>query len=90
MGESEIGYRGSKSVISETITVKEQRVNGSWHVLTCLRCTLTGFERNCRIKILSNRINQNIRYTSTLGIVKQQQQGGVNPWFVTGELRELR
>lgn len=31
MNESEMDYRGSKSVIYENITVKEQRVDGSWH-----------------------------------------------------------
>ena len=31
MIESEMGYRGSKSVIRKNITVKEQRVDGSWH-----------------------------------------------------------
>lgn len=28
--EKNVGYRGSKSVISKNIAVKEQRVNGSW------------------------------------------------------------
>ena len=31
MSESEMGYRGSKSVICNNIAVKEQRVDGSWH-----------------------------------------------------------
>ena len=31
MSENEMGNRGSKSVICKSITVKEQRVDGSWH-----------------------------------------------------------
>ena len=31
MIEREMGYRGSKSVLCESILVKEQRVDGSWH-----------------------------------------------------------
>lgn len=31
MNESEMGYRGSKSVVYENTAVKEQRVDGSWH-----------------------------------------------------------
>jgi len=54
MIESEMGDRGSKSVYT---TVKEQRVDGSWYGNACLRCTLTDFERNNRIKNLSNQIN---------------------------------
>ena len=51
--EKNMGNRGSKSGILVNITVKEQRVNGSWHdnLLLCLRCTLTGFERNYLVKI---------------------------------------
>ena len=51
-----MGYRGSKSIISKGIVVKEQRVNGSCCRNSLqLRCTLTGFERNHQIKILSNQ-----------------------------------
>lgn len=48
MSENEIDNRGSKSVILKNITVKEQRVNGSWCInhLMHLRCTLVNFERN--------------------------------------------
>ena len=53
----EIDNRGSKSKVSSNTFVKEQRADGSWQVkfnqallssrcLTCLRCTLMGFERN--------------------------------------------
>jgi len=56
--EKNVGNRGSKSVIYQGIAVKEQRVYGSWCGginLPHLRCTLTGFERNYQIKILSNQ-----------------------------------
>ena len=55
--EKEVGYRGSKSSISKSIVVKEQRVDGSCCINSIqLRCTLTGFARNYQIKILSNQI----------------------------------
>ena len=60
MNESEMGYRGSKSVLKSN-AVKEQRVDGSWNVLaksksnTFLRCTLMGFERNYPFKIPTNQ-----------------------------------
>ena len=54
--------RGSKSVtfLLNSITVKEQRVNGSCCgvYIPQLRYTLAGFERNCQVKILSNQINR--------------------------------
>jgi hypothetical protein len=58
MKETEMGYRGSKSV---STTVKEQRVDGSWDVMNkntiqSLRCTLMGFERNYPNKIPSNQL----------------------------------
>ena len=61
MTENEMGYRGSKSV--KTLTVKEQRVDGSWFLNRLiilnrsLRCTLMGFERNYQVGISSNQIN---------------------------------
>lgn len=60
MIEKEMGYRGSKSVVKlerRETAVKEQRVDGSWCVKSIhLRCTLTGFERNYQVKILSKQI----------------------------------
>jgi hypothetical protein len=59
--ESEIGYRGSKSTFLKYVE-KEQRVDGSYTItlLRCislvLRCTLTGFERNYQIRILSKQL----------------------------------
>jgi len=63
MIEREMDNRGSKPVASST--VKEQRVDGHWYGfnLPYLRYTLTGFERNYQIKILSNQI-QTRSYTS--------------------------
>jgi hypothetical protein len=41
MNESEMDHRGSKSVLHETNTVKEQRVDGSSIIkLIIVRCTL--------------------------------------------------
>jgi len=63
--EKNVGNRGSKSVILNNIAVKEQRVYGSRYgnILPCLRCTLTGFERNYQLKILSNQIIQRRLYS---------------------------
>ena len=58
MKETEIGNRGSKSIISKNIVVKEQRVNGNMFSvlkMSNIRCTLMGFERNYQIGILSNQ-----------------------------------
>nr|YP_009072397.1 LAGLIDADG endonuclease [Sclerotinia borealis]AHX83037.1 LAGLIDADG endonuclease [Sclerotinia borealis] len=52
--ESKVDYRGSKIVILNSITVKEQRVDGSSSIkphLIDLRCTLGGFERNRGVKL---------------------------------------
>ena len=62
MSENKMGNRGSKSEITElstvkTISVKEQRVDGSCFGITPkLRCTLMGFERYSQISIPSNQI----------------------------------
>lgn len=54
--EKIMGNRGSKS--DNIISVKEQRVDGSWcgNTLPHLRCTLAGFESNYKGKILSKLI----------------------------------
>ena len=60
MNESEMGYRGSKSVLILRDTVKEQRVDGSYCIklkLMQLRCTLMVFERNYQVKIHTNQLN---------------------------------
>ena len=55
--ENKIGNCGSKSV---ALTVKEQRVDGSWgiekYIPMPLRCTLMGFERNYQIRNLSKQL----------------------------------
>ena len=78
--ERAIDNHGSKSVICETITVKEQRVNGSWCGISLphLRCTLTGFERNYRNKILTSQlVNKRDYSTNNRGLI-------INPNFLTG------
>jgi hypothetical protein len=54
MRETEMGYRGSKSGIS----VKEQRVDGSWFINTVinLRCTLIETNSVLYLTILPNQI----------------------------------
>lgn len=91
--------------------VKEQRVNGSWCIkkpLMHLRCTwpsghlaaqapasLTGFERNYRIKILSNQIRfsllRSAREFSSKSLqssiknpVLEVKSCTLHPWFITG------
>jgi NADH:ubiquinone oxidoreductase subunit 4 (subunit M) len=58
MNENEMEYRGSKSGIIK-MSVKEQRVDGSWFLTKKLainlRCTLMGFERNYQVKIPSKQ-----------------------------------
>ena len=89
--ERNVGNRGSKSVIfasHESITVKEQRVNGSWCGINLphLRCTLMGFERNYQVKIPSNQIIQRQLYSTVSNLdntVSKLPQ--VNePWFISG------
>lgn len=98
--ESIIGYRGSKSVIYrptndvENITVKEQRVNDSWYNLLYLRCTLAGFERNNKVKILSNLINyitlfsqhkaEKVKTFQVRNYSNLPSTLNLNPWYVTG------
>ena len=101
-----MGNRGSKSIvldasnpfkgtIEESTIVKEQRVYGSWRsdYTTCLRYTLTGFERNSQVRVPSNQINiYTIRYY-TSKVVQQCFEAcaekshlgiAMNPWFITG------
>jgi len=85
MMETEMDNRGSKSEIQypqpNIISVKEQRVDGSWSKknLKCLllRCTLMDFERNYHVKILSKQWNN--RKYSTLN-----NHPKIHPWFLTG------
>ncbi len=92
MKETEMGYRGSKSIILENIIVKEQRVDGSCIGNLCiinkypmLRCTLTGFEKNYRIRVLSKELHKKeIRYYSTLDNSLEGDNSYIDPWFLTG------
>ena len=82
MIENEMGYRGSKSIVSQNTIVKEQRVDGSYieyfnkKKLSMLRYTLVGFERSYLTKNPSNFINLK-RNFSTL-------ESKLNPFYVTG------
>jgi len=83
-----IGNRVSKSVGLNYLTVKEQRVYGSYmgNYLPLLRCTLKGFERNYQIGILTNQINRQVRFNS-YHVVQSSQTSlfeSINPWFITG------
>nr|ATI20529.1 hypothetical protein [Juglanconis juglandina] len=82
-----MGYRGSKPVMLDSTTVKEQRVDGSYTgpipVLRCTRFTLfaryanlMGFERNYQVKIPAKVFLR--KNYSTLSNLK------LNPWFITG------
>jgi hypothetical protein len=63
-----MGYRGSKSEFKtpqpNEISVKEQRVDGSWLLIKLavlvrsLRYTLMGFKRSYLVKIPSNQLNR--------------------------------
>ena len=85
MSENEMGNRGSKSNIGNTIFVKEQRVNGSWcdkRILSDLRCTLLGFERSYQVKIPSNQIIQK-QFHSTVSSLENNILP-LDPWFISG------
>ena len=80
---------GSKSVIYKNLTVKEQRVYGSWCGVNLphLRCTLMGFERNYQTGIPSNYINTHRYFSSLLTqsvIINSANNFKINPWFITG------
>ena len=84
MIEKEMAYRGSKSKF--LYFVKEQRVDGSWqsfYLKNCLRCTLTGLERDYQVRIPSKQTVISRLYTTShkpLIINKSN----LNHWFVTG------
>ena len=62
ISKNKIDNHGSKfTIIKVNIVLKEQRVNDSWYGINLpyLRYTLTGFERNYQIRILSNQIKKN-------------------------------
>ena len=87
--EKNVGNRGSKSVIRENITVKEQRVYGSWCGINLpyLRCTLMGFERNSQNKILTTQlVNKRSYSTSSINDVRGDNNHDliIDPHFLTG------
>jgi len=95
MSENEMGYRGSKSDVS-LISVKEQRVDGSWplfikanpkNIKRSLRCTLMGFERSCRnFGLFSNIIESSqIKIPTKVLLSKNYSTLSIlDPWFLTG------
>lgn len=74
--ERRIGNCGSKSAL---LSVKEQRVNGSYTRFFVLKYTLMGFERNYPFRIPSNQINKINNYSTLVSNSKN-----LNPFFVTG------
>jgi len=90
-GKSGISRRVNKEAGKVMLSVKEQRVNGSWHgvVPSKVRCTLIGFSLNYRVKILTkgNQITYKSHYgRSYTSIVSQDLITNLtmNPWFATG------
>ena len=88
INESEMGYRGSKSVLLNS-TVKEQRVDGSYFGFNPkLRCTLMNFERISRVKFPSKQLN--VRNFSSpccpygRDAFSSNSSAIINPWFWTG------
>ena len=90
MKETEMDYRGSKSVVTKGTIVKEQRADGGWHgwwLSPWSRCTLMCFERNYQVKIPSNQIINKFRSYTNITIqqcLTQNLTQRMNPWFVTG------
>lgn len=95
--ETEMDNRGSKSseILRNTSNVKEQRVDGSYGRINSipLRYTLMVFERNSRLKILSNNIQNNKKF-STINLPSINNKIDLptpkivpisfNPWYLTG------
>lgn len=89
IAETIIGYRGSKSIVLPewNTVVKEQRVYGNLHGFRtpCIRYTLTDFERNYQVKILSNQIINKARWYSSIPISNNRKQDlTLDPWFLSG------
>jgi hypothetical protein len=72
--ETVMGNRVSKSVGLNNLTVKEQRVYGSYmgNNLPVLRCTLMGCESGFQIGILSKQINRQVRFNSSRVVQSSQ------------------
>jgi len=78
--EKKMGNRGSKSELN-LVSVKEQRVDGSWciGIKMHLRCTLMGGKSRYPIKYPSKQLNN--RFFSTLINLPVSK---LNSWFITG------
>lgn len=85
MIEREMDNRGSKSVLYNNITVKEQRVYGNYFGLVNprLRCILMGLERDFQIKyyVLSSTTRVNV----VMGRVSNQINRSVSYSTLTTE-----
>lgn len=94
MMETEVGYRGSKSAMCESVVVKEQRIDGSYidmrttkpkkNTYPMLRCVLMGLGRDYPCRSPSNSLN---RYYSTSKIptdTSQILESKLDPNFVSG------
>jgi len=90
MIESEMGYRGSKSIVCENTVVKEQRVDGSCIGDSSdinppmLRCILMGLERDYQSKVLSKSLNRYYSTSVTQTDTSQNYELKLDPDFVSG------
>nr|QVV23912.1 hypothetical protein [Trichoderma cornu-damae] len=89
MIERKMEDRGSKSIVCESIIVKEQRVDGHRCInsrLMHLRYALMGFERSYQIRIPSSQLMPLRRsYTSLpANLCNQSKLNNLNPWYLTG------
>lgn len=89
--ETEMGYRGSKSNISNIVFVKEQRVDGSCIgtprkkiKIPMLRCILMGLERDYQSKVLSKSLSRNYSTSLTPSDTSQNKESKLEPNFVSG------
>jgi len=94
MSENEMGYRGSKSIVSlnkiKNTFVKEQRVYGSYFeskLYSKLRYTLMGCESNYHVKIPSKQLNIHSFSTllnNSLVTPLAAERTSINSWWITG------
>ena len=89
MSENEMGNRGSKSDTLNNVSVKEQRVDGSYFGslnYPKLRCTLMDGESRYQVKIPSKQINKiiNRNYSSNSPSPSAFPICLLDPYFVTG------
>lgn len=74
-----MGYRGSKSALSEDFSVKEQRTDGNWYLSKrYLRYVLMDFERSYQVRFPSKQLNK-LSFSTVSGTKPQ-----LNPYFITG------